>query len=67
VPPSARDARRALILAVLDEEPALTQAELVDRTQLPSRLLARTLWAMEEEGMVAREGRRWFPPAAPKL
>jgi DNA-binding IclR family transcriptional regulator len=60
---SGRDARRARVLDVLNAEPALTHAELAERSGLPSRLLAQVLWAMEDDGLVVHEGRRWY--AAP--
>ncbi len=64
----ADPARVRRILAALDEEPAQTHEGLVASTGLSSRHLARLLWALEEEGLVIHEGRRWYrsPEARPK-
>ncbi len=63
MPGAAHAARLARILAALEAEPAQTHEELAASTQLPSRQLARLLWAMEDDGLVVHEGRRWYPAA----
>lgn len=52
--------RAAAVVAVLDREPGLLLAEIVDRTGLDPRPLAPLLWRMEEQGLIVHEGRRWF-------
>jgi DNA-binding IclR family transcriptional regulator len=56
-----RAARRATILAVLDEDPGLTYAELEARTGLPVKLLFAILHRLQDAGEVCHEANRWYP------
>ncbi len=54
-------ARRAAVLAALDDEPGLTLREVADRCALDLRHAAVLLWRLEEDGLAAHEARRWYP------
>jgi DNA-binding IclR family transcriptional regulator len=45
----------------LEAEPGLTSRELAERNGLTRRNMTLLLLRLEEHGLVAREGRRWFP------
>jgi DNA-binding IclR family transcriptional regulator len=60
-PVDAAAARREGILRALAAAPGLTHTELAAAVGLPVRHLAALLWALEEDGAVVHEGRRWYP------
>jgi DNA-binding transcriptional ArsR family regulator len=53
--------RIRLIARTLDDEPGLTARELAERVGIARRHMSLLLLRLEEHGLVAREGRRWFP------
>jgi DNA-binding MarR family transcriptional regulator len=54
-------ARRAAVLAALEEEPGLTLRDVADRCALDVRHAAMLLWRLEEDGLAVHEARRWYP------
>jgi DNA-binding IclR family transcriptional regulator len=48
------------IARTLEAEPGLTSRELAERARLSRRHMSLMLLRLEEHGLVAREGRRWF-------
>ena len=53
--------RIRLIARTLEDEPGLTSPELAERVGFPRRHMSLVLLRLEEHGIVAHEGRRWFP------
>jgi DNA-binding MarR family transcriptional regulator len=49
----------------LEDEPGLTSRELAELNGLTRRNMSLLLLRLEEHGLVAREGRRWFPGPEP--
>lgn len=58
--PYGRPARDRAILAALREQPGETLTDLAAATGIASRVLAPTLWRLEDERRVVHEGHRWF-------
>ena len=53
--------RIRLIARTLEDEPGLTSPELAERVGFGRRHMSLVLLRLEERGLVAHEGRRWFP------
>jgi DNA-binding IclR family transcriptional regulator len=49
------------VVETLAREPGLTSQELAERLELTRRHASLLLLRLEETGLVAHEGRRWFP------
>ena len=52
--------RIRLIARTLEAEPGLTSPELAERVGFGRRHMSLILLRLEEHGIVAHEGRRWF-------
>jgi CRP-like cAMP-binding protein len=52
--------RIRLIARTLEAEPGLTSPELAERVGFGRRHMSLVLLRLEEHGIVAHEGRRWF-------
>jgi hypothetical protein len=57
--------RIRLIARTLQDEPGLTSPELAERVGFGRRHMSLVLLRLEEHGLVAHEGRRWFPGSEP--
>jgi hypothetical protein len=57
--------RIRLIARTLEDEPGLTSPELAERVGFGRRHMSLVLLRLEEHGLVAHEGRRWFPGSEP--
>ena len=57
--------RIRLIARTLEDEPGLTSPELAERVGFGRRHMSLLLLRLEEHGLVAHEGRRWFPGSEP--
>jgi hypothetical protein len=51
------------VVGLLSDDPGLTSGDVAQRLSLSHRHASLLLLRLEEHGVVAHEGRRWFPPA----
>ena len=51
------------VLGLVSDDPGLTSVDVAERLSLSRRHASLLLLRLEEHGVVAHEGRRWFPPA----
>ncbi|PTL58343.1 winged helix-turn-helix domain-containing protein [Paraconexibacter algicola] len=58
--PYGRPARDRTVLQALVDEPGATLEQLAAATGIAARVLAPTLWRLEEERRVVHEAHRWF-------
>jgi len=62
--PYGRPARDRAVLEALGADPGLTLDDLAAATGIAARVLAPTLWRLEDERRVVHEGHRWFAAEA---
>jgi DNA-binding IclR family transcriptional regulator len=51
------------VVGLVSDAPGVTSGEVAERLSLSRRHASLLLLRLEEHGVVAHEGRRWFPPA----
>lgn len=62
--PRGTGTRAKEALAIVQESPGITIPELAERMGIKQNYLYRVLPGLEQEGLVAKEGRGWHPKVA---
>lgn len=62
--PKGTGTRAKEALAIVQESPGITIPELAERMGIKQNYLYRVLPGLEQDGLVAKEGRGWHPKAA---
>ncbi|HEY8581315.1 MAG TPA: MarR family transcriptional regulator [Capillimicrobium sp.] len=62
--PKGTGTRAKEALAIVTEQPGITIPELADRMGIKQNYLYRVLPGLEQDGLVAKEGRGWHPKTA---